>query len=224
MALRRKGSAPLSELDVLTDLISALQVEVKQLRQPGASSIQADRFDQTVDPPPWGMMLNWPGRHVEAAPTDTLVYYHPGYVDPNTGEVVTQGWKGIRPVRVKNIKVYSDRRLNRVNADGAFRFTIEEDLANTKIIWVRAFNGTVGTGATTIQIRNTTRGFDVLTVPITIDSGQISSKTAAVQPQIDTGGTLSDPRNKVHDDDFMFIDVDAVGTGSKGLGVYIAFQ
>jgi hypothetical protein len=223
MALRRKGSAPLTEFEVLADRIAAIELELKQLRQPGASSIQADQYDATVDPPPWGMMVHWPGGHRPAQPYSNAIYYHPGRVDQDTGEEVPAGWKQISPPATHAIKVYGDRKSN-APGDGIFKFSIEPDLENTKLVWAGAAHGVAGSTVTTIQISNQTRGFDMLTVPITIPSGEYDSYSGSATPsQIDTGGPTDNPRNKFALGDRIWIDGDAMGTGSKGLHVYMTF-
>lgn len=222
MALRRKGTAPQTEFAVMAERLAVLEDQVKQLRQAAASHIQSDRMDEAIDPFPWETMINWPGGHRPAFPFSSVLYFHPGRTDPITGEVIPAGWKQIAPPATHAIKVFSDNRLNKVR-DGAFRFDIEEDLANTKIVSVAAFNGTVGSGTTTVQIENVTRGITILTTPITIDAGESNSFTAAVQPQISTGGVAGDPNNKVHLGDSMWINTLAVGAGSMGLGVYMTF-
>lgn len=121
---------------------------------------------------------------------------------------------------VHALKVFGDQRLNRVR-DGAFKFSVEQDLADTEISLVEAHNGTIGTGATNVQISNRTRGFDILTTPLTIPSGLYDSNGTEV---IDEGGLITDPNNKVHLYDRIWVDVDAVGAGSKGLHVYVTFH
>lgn len=223
MALRRKGSAPLTEFEVLAERLAALENEVKQLRQPGASSMQSDRFDQTVDPPPWQTMINWPGGHRPAQPYSSVIYYHPGRIDPDTGEPVPAGWKHIAPPATHAIKVFADKKIN-TTGDGSFKFSIEPDLADTKLVWTGAAHGEAGTGVSTIQISNRTRGFDMLTVPITIPSGAYDSYSVPVTPpQIDTGGPSSNPRNKFGLGDRIWIDVDAIAANSRGLHIYMTF-
>jgi hypothetical protein len=195
---------------------------LRSVIQAGPSSIQADQWEYAIAPFPWEVLLNWSGAHHQALPTDSLVYYHPGRVDPLTDEEVEAGWYAVAGPAVHAIKVYADRRSNRVE-NGAFRFSIHRSLNATKITHVAAFNGTAGSGPTTVQISNQTRGFDILEVPITIDSGEYDSETAGTQPQIDTGGDPANPRNKVYTSDRIWIDTDAVAAGSKGLGVYIQF-
>lgn len=121
---------------------------------------------------------------------------------------------------IKNIKVFSDRKVNKVE-DGAFRFAIDDDLDETLIEHVQAFNGTTGSGTTTAQIRNITRGINILSSPLDIASGATVSDDGEV---IDEGGPIATPNNMVFKDDMIWINVTAAGNGSKGLGVYITFH
>lgn len=120
---------------------------------------------------------------------------------------------------VHAIKVYGDNTTNKVR-NGAFRFPVEDDLADTEIDLVRAFNGTVGTGATTIQIVNMTRGIDILSAPLSVPSGAETSGLGA----INTGGPEANPNNKVFLNDMIWINCTAIGAGSKGLGCYVTFH
>lgn len=120
---------------------------------------------------------------------------------------------------VHAIKVYSDTRLNQVR-DGAFKFTIGKDLDNHVISFVEGGNGTEGVGSTVLQISNRTRGLDILSTPCTIASGAFHDNGTTV---INEGGDPANPVNLCHWKDRMWIDVDAVGTGSKGAYIYITF-
>lgn len=113
---------------------------------------------------------------------------------------------------VHAIKVNSDKKANAIAA-GAFKFNVEFDLDNHYITQVEAFNGTAGSGATTVQI--TKNGVDILSTPLTIASGQLHDNGAAV---------INQALNQVSWKDVMWIDIDAAGSGSKGLGVYITFH
>jgi len=121
---------------------------------------------------------------------------------------------------VHAIKVFPDRKSNKVE-DGAFRFTIEPDLADWDLVGVSAFNGTAGS-ATTIQIRNVTRGLDILNTPLTIPSGQLTTTFDNLEDaDINDGGSVLDPNNRGHLHDMIWINCTATGGGAKGLGVYI---
>lgn len=200
MPRRRQSVAPLDSSQVLTDRMNVIEKTLRTLQQTQAASVQIVDTENFNDPIEGMVVVDWP--------TSRLCYYHDGR------------WICTPENPVHAIKVYSDRTINKVG-DGAFKFPIEEDLGELDILAVRGFNGTPGVGTTTIQISNRTRGIDILSTLITIDSGEISSKTAAVPPIIRTDGIPA--ANHVHEDDQIWIDVDAVGSGSKGLGVYITF-
>lgn len=200
MPRRRKSVAPLDSAQVFNDRMDLVEKALRTMQQAQAASVQVVDTENFNDPIEGMVVVDWP--------TSRLCYYHDGR------------WICTPENPVHAIKVFSDRTSNRVG-NGAFRFPIEQDLAELDILAVRGFNGTVGTGVTTIQISNQTRGLDILSTPITIDSGEISSKTAGTPPVIRTDGTPA--ANHVHEDDVIWIDVDTIGTGSKGLGVYITF-
>ena len=115
---------------------------------------------------------------------------------------------------VHAIKVYSDKKTNAV-ANGAFKFDVEQDLADYYVTKVEAAHGTPGSGATTVQISNQTQGFDILNIPLTIASGQRHDNGNAV---------INIDNSQVAWKDAIWIDVDTVGAGSKGLHVYITFE
>jgi hypothetical protein len=141
------------------------------------------------------------------ARTNCLIYY------------ANEAWRE-KCSAVHACKAYGDRTLNKVR-DGAFRFPVEEDLADTLIEQVQAFNGTEGVGATSIQIRNITRSINILDTIVSVPSGLFIS---AGQADINDGGDPDDPNNMVHDGDMLWINFTAVGTGSKGGGAYITFH
>jgi hypothetical protein len=138
--------------------------------------------------------------------SDCLIYY------------ANEAWRE-KCSAVHAIKIYGDKTANKV-ADGAFRFTIEDDLDGTTIEVVRAFNGTVGTGSTTLQVRNVTRAVNILNTSLSISSGAEHSGLGA----INDGGDPDQPNNMVFLNDMMWINVLGVGSGSKGLGIYITFH
>lgn len=118
---------------------------------------------------------------------------------------------------IYEIKVFEDDNLL-VAGDGAFVFEIPEDLDTAVLTKAEAFVTTVASAVTTeIQIRNVTAAVDMLSTKISIDVGQKNSKDAFTQPVV----------NLANDDvswgDHIAIDVDAAGTGAKGLGIILYF-
>jgi hypothetical protein len=87
--------------------------------------------------------------------------------------------------------------------------------------YVEAGNGTVGSGDTVVQISNQTRGLDMLSTPLTIGGGDYIDDATAV---IETAEVSSEPTNRVFWKDRIWIDVDSVGSGSKGLYVFMSFR
>lgn len=117
-------------------------------------------------------------------------------------------------------KAFSDRTTNKV-LDGAFKFPVEEDLADTLIEQIEVLNGTAGTGATTIQVRNMTRSINIMTTTLSVTGP--ATKSLGPAP-IDDGGDPDEPNNMVREGDDIWINFTAVGTGSKGGGAYITFH
>lgn len=200
MPRRRKSVAPLDSSQVLTDRMDVLEKVLRTMQQAQAASVQVVDTENFNDPVEGMTVVDWP--------TGRFCYYH------------DNKWICF-PAPVHAIKVYADTKLNKVAA-GAFRFAVEADLDGWTMIAVSAFNGTKGTSSTVVQISladkaNDARGIDLLTTPITIVSGNHSSDEGGVQPVIDPN---MDPLQTA---DMIWINVDTVGSGSKGLGVYIMF-
>ena len=221
MAKRKKAVAPLHPLAVLSEVVLDQRSLLTKLQQPGPTHVQADNWEESVDPGPFETMLHGPGGHHIAEVWDNLVYYHPGYVDPDTEEEVIEGWKVVAPPAPFAIKVRDDKKANKVDAQ-AFGFTIPRDCNGTKLRWAKAFNTTPGSGNTTVNITNVTRGVNLLTTPLIIPSGGYDSDDGPAYV-INTGGLSWNPNHKVYNKNRMWINVIAIGGGSKGLGVYLAF-
>lgn len=115
------------------------------------------------------------------------------------------------------IKVFPDQKLN-VVGDGKFVFAISDDMDGMNLVDADAFVSTVSTsGTVTVQIRNITQAADMLSTRITIDANEFTSYSAATQPVVDAAN------DDVAVADMISVDVDGVGTGSKGLGVILEF-
>lgn len=118
---------------------------------------------------------------------------------------------------VYEIKVFDDDTDVAVG-DDAFVLEIPEDLDNSELIKVEAYISTSGTGETRVNIRKgaaCTAGSDILSTPIRIDSTECNSKDAGTQPVVSGGAVTCEWGQHLH------IDVDAAGSGAKGLGVII---
>lgn len=179
-----------------------LEEAVKKILQAGPTTLHKVNIETYDNPVESEVVIDWP--------TQRFCWYH----DDN--------WICVPFAPTHAIKVYSDKRVNKVQ-NGAFRFDIERDL-DGYVLWdVAAFNGTVGSGPTTVQIQNLTKGLNLLTTVITIDAGETNSYTAGTQPVINNAGPDADPNNMVHIGNTIWINVLSAGTGSKGLGVYMTF-
>lgn len=89
--------------------------------------------------------------------------------------------------------------------DGQGRFVIPSDFNGWNITAVAAVCDS-GTGVPAFQLRNVTDGVDVLSTKVTIDSGEVSSYTAATPAVIDT------TKDDVATGDRFAWDVDVAGT------------
>ena len=98
--------------------------------------------------------------------------------------------------------------------DGQIQFTIPEYLDGKDIYDFHiAIYDPSSSGQVEVQLRNITKGVDVLSTPATIDQGEYNSFTAATQPVVDGSN------NTVNTGDRMAVDVDQAGTDVLGLDV-----
>jgi len=114
------------------------------------------------------------------------------------------------------IKVGRDN-LQVQTGDARFVWEIPEDLDGHVLMKVAAFISNPGSGTTEVMIRDVQSSIDILSTPITIDSGEKSSKTAATLPVVDP--TYAE----VAWGQQLAIDVDSAAVGATGLGVYFYF-
>lgn len=115
------------------------------------------------------------------------------------------------------IKVVSDAE-DVATGDGQFIFAIPSDLGGTDLVEAQAFVTTVSSsGAPLIQIRNATQAVDMLSTRITIDASEFTSYTASQR-------VINLSNDGVATGDRIAIDVDAAGTGARGLGVILRFS
>lgn len=119
-----------------------------------------------------------------------------------------------------HLRVFSDTEAVAVGND-ARRFVVTDDLGGTFLRSAHATVTTVGSSATTVMVHNLTNTDDLLSTATTIDSGDSSSYDAATPHVIDQSGTP--PVNYITRGDVLRIDVDAAGTGAKGLEVLLEF-
>lgn len=123
------------------------------------------------------------------------------------------------PYTVYHIKVSNDID-DLVAGDGAFFFSIPRDLHDFLIFDVEATVSTAsGSGIVQVQVRNVTNSnVDVLSTRVQVDAGETHSDDASTQP------VVNQSNNVVSFKDVIAIDVDAAGSGAKGLCVVIYFQ
>lgn len=133
-------------------------------------------------------------------------------------DFANNSWRTVTTTGRFELKIIDDT-TTLTTGDGKLIFMIPTFLNGLNLTVAHAFVTTVSSSdAPTIQIRNVTDSVDMLSTKITIDANETTSYTAATAPVIDTA----------HDDvatgDLIAIDVDAAGTGAKGLGVYLEFS
>lgn len=103
--------------------------------------------------------------------------------------------------------------------DGKAYWTVPSDLNGMNLVDADAAVYTASTsGLPNIDLYNVTDSTDMLSTNITIDVNEKNSYTAATQPVIDT------TKDDVVTGDIIRIDVDAIGTGTKGLDIILVFQ
>jgi hypothetical protein len=132
-----------------------------------------------------------------------------------------------RSILPKNITPFTERTLIvKCVADtigpsvgnGITHVTIPSTLDGKNLSSAQAHVYTAGTGSlTTVQLHNLTDGQDMLSTPITIDSGEKDSSTAAT-PSV-TGSYAG-----VSTADVIRVDVDIVATNTLGLEVRMIFN
>lgn len=91
------------------------------------------------------------------------------------------------------------------------------DLDGGHLVDAQAYHVTAGTGTTTVQIRNITQAVDMLSTPVTIDTGDLDSYDAATPPVIDVANDLVTVQDQIG------IDIDGVQASAEGLYVVITF-
>lgn len=131
------------------------------------------------------------------------------------------------PVLV-HVKIFDDSTAATTGND-ARRFVVTDDLGGTRL---RSAHFSVTTPSTSgtlqLQVANLTAGtVDLLSTPTRIDASETTSYTAGTAHVIGTAdlaralGTV--PTNYMARGDVLRIDVDAAGTGAKGLEALLEF-
>lgn len=110
--------------------------------------------------------------------------------------------------------------------DGQAYFRVPSRITGMNLVSVRLTASTPSTsGAITVQLRRSRRtdattraNADMLSTALTLDANEYDSSDAA------TAAVINTSNDDVVTGDYIFADVDGVGTGSKGLGVLMVFQ
>jgi hypothetical protein len=128
-------------------------------------------------------------------------------------------WRKAVGPPVYHIKVISDIQVITVG-DFKFGWAIPQDMDNYVLVDVELDVTTVSSsGIVQVQVRNVTGGNnDMLSTRVQVDAGETHSDTAATQPVINAGTAT------VGHTDLLGIDVDAAGTGARGLGIVLFFE
>ena len=138
--------------------------------------------------------------------------------------------RNIRGGGFYEIKIFADDQVVTAG-DNKFVFAVPGDLDGARLRYCNAFVTTASSGIMEIMIRKAP-AFDMLIIPITIDSGELDAENAADPPVIDLTYTEGNPpgagayerNNTVYYRDQICIDVDDPGSGAMGLGVQLGFS
>lgn len=134
------------------------------------------------------------------------------------------------PVLV-HLKIFDDETAV-TSGDDARRFVVTDDLGGTRLRSAHASVTTASTsGTVALQVVNlngpVAGTVDLLSTVTSIDATEFTSYTGTVQHVVNTGtisfngGTF--PTNYIQRGDVLRIDIDAAGTGAKGLEALLEF-
>lgn len=169
------------------------------------------------------------GDHSHSAATEGT----PGLVELATAGETTAGTDNGRAVSPAGLaeSVFGQKPVSIVLANnetdagvgdgvGKFNYTVPEHLNGWNLVAAHAAVDIAGTtGTLDIQLHNVTQAVDMLSTVITVDSGELTSYSAAVAPVVDGAN------NAVTTGDKIRTDIDAIHTTpSKGLQVILTFQ
>ena len=105
-----------------------------------------------------------------------------------------------------------------VVGNGIVVFCIPYEMNGYKLQTAEAYLTTAGTGNTLVSLKNITTNNDMLTVPIKITGGELTSYDSSPRSVID------ESHNTVSIKHQIAINVTNVAVGSKGLGLMLAFS
>ena len=117
-----------------------------------------------------------------------------------------------------HVKVFGDTRIVLLG-DARFIITIPRDVDEMVVDDVEISVTTVSSsGIVQVQLRNIDNGnVDILSTRAQVDAGETHSSTSGTQPVVNTANA------DVTHADRIAVDIDAAGTGAKGLEVVIFF-
>lgn len=125
------------------------------------------------------------------------------------------------PKRIAQIQVSDPNGSAITVTEGAAFLRVNSEFDGMRLVAVAAAVSTVSSsGLPSVGIRNVTRGYEMLTTNLTINASATDSSTATTPAVIDR----SLAHDVVHAADQLAIDIDAAGTGAKGLIVELTFQ
>lgn len=104
------------------------------------------------------------------------------------------------------------------SGNGKAWFLVPAELDGYTLIDVEGAVTTVGSTASSIMIANDTDAVDMLSTAITVDASEKTSVTAATPPVVNAANAV------VSEGDLLRLDLDTVGTGSKGHLASLTFQ
>lgn len=116
--------------------------------------------------------------------------------------------------------IISDPATTPTTGDGKAHGYVTPEIAGKNLVAVYAWNTTVSSsGAPSIAIRRERSGsaVDMLSTNVTIDANEKTSLSAA------TAAVINTSNDDVASGDIIFADLDAAGTGTKGVGVALVF-
>jgi len=165
------------------------------------------------------------GSHVAASTTVAGVIELATATETSGGSLTT---RAITPDGLAGSSIFGTQTIQMVVVDftsdvttgnGKFVFHIPSTLQGMNLDTVHALVVTDGSGGvTTIQLYNITDSQDMLSTPITIDSGEVGSDTAA------TAAVINTSYDDVAENDRIQVDIDTVSsTPPKGLIVTLTF-
>ena len=125
--------------------------------------------------------------------------------------------KGSDPTpAVYHIKVFSDTQTV-TTGDGKFIFAFPYVSGTLKDLEIDVTTVS-SSGIVQVQVRNATQSLDMLSTRIQVDASEFHSKDASTLFVINSANAV------IERGDRIAVDVDAAGTGAKGMGISLIFN